>query len=238
MKEYNTCNEMFLDTLNNVLVNGKYQSDSTFHGKQVSGQDYEKLELVFYGFTVKDTSDLETMLKTAKKETKKDYITMHGAKTWFYDMIENTSLRENFWQQHPYTKTFFENVCADERGNASYSYGQRVVPQLPGLFKRLSKNLNSGAAVINVYNETDINNIGKRSPCTVNYHFMFRDNKMNNIINMRACDVMTFFALDFAKGVLFKDYVAHKLNVEGGNVSMVIDSLHAYKKDLVMENNK
>jgi thymidylate synthase len=134
-----------------------------------------------------------------------------------------------------YTKKYFKDFCDEGNGNASYSYGERIIPQLQSLITKFKKNRYSRGAVITMPSLDDINKVGRRVPCTSSYHFICRPtingDKLNLIITQRSCDAINFFPLDFAKAVFFLNHIAKETGIDIGYIIMSISSLHIYAKD-------
>lgn len=236
MRMYSSCVEMYDETFREIWKRGQTIFDKTVQGKIVSEQEYEQKEIVFYAYRLDAFNDVEQMLIKAKETFEKEHLTIDVAKAWFNDMIYNCTLKEEWWNLTEYSKDYFEKFCKEETGLASYSYGERIMPQLEGLFERLSKNIFSRGAIIIMPNQEDINKIGRRVPCTVSYHFIARPTidgiKLNLIVNQRSADAINFFPLDLAKSYLFLEWVCKTLKIDMGYIIHSVDSLHVYAKDI------
>lgn len=79
----------------------------------------------------------------------------------------------------------------------------------------------------------------KRAPCTIGYHFLMRDDKLDITYHIRSCDLYKHFRNDIYLTVRLLLWVlekARKRNVEWGHVEpglfiMQIGSLHLFKPD-------
>ncbi len=239
MRLYDNCIEMLDETYREIWKRGQTIFDSTVQGKVVDIKDFERKEILFYNFRVDNFEDLKAMLDKARDKFGKQHHTMEAAETWFKDMTENDTLTEKWWQLTDYTKKYFQDFCDEGNGCASYSYGERIMPQLPFLFEKLKKNKYSTGAIITMPTPDDIKMIGRRVPCTTAYHFICRPtlqgDKLNLIILQRSCDAINFFPLDFAKAVFFLKYIAKKTELGVGTITMSINSLHVYARDVLEE---
>lgn len=239
MRIFNSCVEMIDETYREIWKRGQTIFDRTVQGRIVKEQLYEQKELIFYSFRVDKFDDIELMLKKAKSMFNKDHMTLAVANAWLKDMLENQTLHENWWDLNENTKKYFKEFCDEGNGNASYSYGERIIPHLQNVINRLKGNIYSRGAVISMFTPDDSQKIGRRIPCTVSYHFFARPtlqgNKLNLIVNMRSADAINFFPLDFVKSYLFLKYVAEQVGVDIGYVIMSIDSLHVYALDVPEE---
>lgn len=239
MRIYSSVQEMFDETYREIWKRGQTIFDATVQGRQVSETAFEQKELIFYNFRVDNFDDIEIALAQLKQKFNKEHLTMNVANAWLKDMISNETMHENWWDETNYTKQYFKDFCDEGSGNASYSYGERLVPQIQHLIKRLKGNIYSRGAYLSMTNLEDAKNIGRRIPCSLGYHFMARPtmtgNKLNLVVLMRSCDAINFFPLDFTRAYLFLKYIAKEVGVDVGHVTMSINTLHIYKKDVLGE---
>lgn len=241
MRIFNSCTEMIDETYREIWKRGQTIFDKTVQGKIVGEKEFEQKELLFYSFRVDRFDDVKEMLDKCQLMFKKPHLKIEVAEQWFNDMIDNETLHEKWWDLTEYTQEYFKKFCDEGDGNASYSYGERIMPQLIALSHRLKSNIYSRGAIISMMNRDDITKIGRRIPCTTSYHFLARPtmtgNKLNLIVSQRSADAINFFPLDFAKAYLFLKYVAQDVGVEVGSIIMSVNSLHVYSLD-VPENYK
>lgn len=236
MRIYTSATEMLDETYREIWKRGQTIWDKTVQGKQVGEKDYEQKEVVFYNFRVDDYSDNRAMLDKARATFGKKHLRYEVACQWFEDMLYNNTLHEKWWDMTPDTQDYFKKFCDEGDGFASYSYGERMMPQINYVIKRLAQNKYSRGAIISMFKLDDVSRIGRRIPCTVSYHFMVRPttkgDKLNLLVNMRSADAINFFPLDFVKATMLLDYVGEKLVIPVGYIMMSIDSLHVYKLDV------
>jgi len=227
---------MLDETYREVWKRGQTIFDQTVQGKIVDPKDFERRELVFYNFRVDNFDDLKDMLDKARETFNKEHLAIDSAYEWLKDMTQNNTLRENWWQLHESSKRYWKEFCEEKDGNASYSYGNRMINQIQPLIEKIKRNKYSTGAQIIVSRETDISTVGRRIPCTTSFHFICRPtvpgDKLNLIINQRSADAINFFPLDFAKGVLLLQYISEKVGIPVGYVIQSIDSLHVYARDV------
>ncbi len=239
MRIYNNCVEMLDETYREIWKRGQTIFDKTVQGKEVDSKDFEQKEIIFYNFRVDNFDDMKIMLDKANKIFSKQHLSLEVAQKWFEDMINNNSLHENWWDMTEYTKNYFNQFCNEGNNCASYSYGERIIPQLQALIEKLKSNKYSRGAIITMPNQDDIKKKGRRVPCTTAYHFICRPtlhgDKLNLIVMQRSCDAINFFPLDFAKATLFLQYIAKETRLEVGSLIMSINSLHIYSKDTPQE---
>lgn len=77
---------------------------------------------------------------------------------------------------------------------------------------------------------------GGRVPCSIGYHFIFRDGRLHIQYLLRACDAKKHFRNDVYLTCRLLQYVADKIDpickVEIGNLTMDIISFHVFKPEL------
>lgn len=130
-------------------------------------------------------------------------------------------------------KEFWKRFLRDDK--FSYTYAERWQWQIPYVISELRQRPNTRQAILTMYEQSrDLMNWGGRDrvPCSLTYHFMMREGRLNLIYQQRSCDFVNFFAPDvyFAIGLL--DHVAKEVNVPSGQFIHNINSLHAFRGDL------
>lgn len=242
MRLYQNEKEMYEETFREIWKRGQTIFDKTVQGKVMDEGNYEQKEIINYSYMLTQPSDegMAIMLALAKEKFNKEHLQIKVGKVWFNDMVKNNTLKEKWWGMTQYTKKYYDKFCSEDRqGNAAYSYGERIIPKLDGVIRRLKGNIYSRGAQINVIQNKDVNRIGRRVPCTNVYHFMARPtldgDKLNLIIDQRSCDAVNFFPLDLYKAYLLLDYVAKSVSVKPGYIIHNIHSLHVYKLDVPEE---
>lgn len=75
---------------------------------------------------------------------------------------------------------------------------------------------------------------GERVPCSLGWHFIIRDNKLNVFYPMRSCDAMRHLQNDLYFANKLAIWVANKtkLNVGLGTLHFVATSLHCFEQDI------
>lgn len=72
---------------------------------------------------------------------------------------------------------------------------------------------------------------GGRVPCSIGYHFIFRDGRINIQYLLRACDAKKHFKNDVYLTCRLLQYVARELGLGMGNITMDIISFHVFKPE-------
>lgn len=237
MRIFRNFKEYIREMPREVFSRGTDVMDKTVQGKIVTRSGgYEQKELYGVSFTINDLSDADEMMKIAKQLFKKEHLTSSIAKLWFKEMITNPTTKEKWWNQTKYTKNYFKNFCDEGNGFSSYGYGERIIPQLNDVIKRLKTNLYSRGAYIAIHDSRDIHRIGRRIPCTLSYGFSVRNTlngpRINLFLHQRSQDLINFASLDLYKATLLLNYVGKKIKVKPGKLIVYVDSLHSYHKDV------
>lgn len=75
--------------------------------------------------------------------------------------------------------------------------------------------------------------LGERVPCSLGWHFIIRDGRMDLFYALRSCDVMRHLHNDIYFANRLAIWVREKagLNVAMGNMHLVVTSLHCFVKD-------
>lgn len=236
MRIYNSCITMLNETIRELFARGVNVFDQTVQGKVVDIKDFEQKELLGYSYMLLDFTDKVRMLEYAQKVFQKEHLRSNIGDAWLNDMLNCKSLMDTWWMQSEYLKDYWKKFGLEETGNFSYTYGTRIEDQVRDLIKRLKQNLYSRGSLITIWRRFDLGRIGRRIPCTINYHFLARKNsgedRLNLFINQRSCDLVNFFSLDVYKAIGFLEYIAEKLNIKTGFIVHNINSLHAYHIDV------
>ncbi|MBO7695472.1 MAG: hypothetical protein J6T10_22835 [Methanobrevibacter sp.] len=197
----------------------------TMQDKYVEGNlDYSTKELQNYCYTILN----------AKSEDVKPYTIQPWADAEFEERIDSDGnvnpgeaykLREEIWNEYMHD------------GKFAYTYNERFFrnEQLEKIISRLKNDNDSRQLWLSVWDcNEDVDKLGgiSRVPCSLGYNFQFREGKLNIHYVMRSCDFNTHFNNDVYLGIKLLEYVAKRCNMEVGNFTHTMFSLHVYRKDL------
>lgn len=116
------------------------------------------------------------------------------------------------------------------------SYGERIHTnnQLEMLIDMLKRNPDSRRAVLTIYmGPVDLaGGGGLNTPCTLNLHFLVRNDKLNMKVMMRSNDVMLGLTNDVFTFTMLQEYVASQLSIPLGDYTHFASSFHLYVEDL------
>jgi thymidylate synthase len=132
-------------------------------------------------------------------------------------------LRADIWSEYIHNEHF------------AYSYAERFGEQLARAVHELQVRPESRQVIMQMYNYgLDQRHWGAtaRVPCSLNYQFLIRENRLSMIYTMRSNDFLTFFSTDNYMAMLMQEFVAKEVEVELGRYTFFTGSLHAYHKDM------
>lgn len=215
-----------------ILVKPKTMQDKVVEGNP----DYETMELQNYCYTIlnaksKDITgviqpwaDAEFMERICNPFASKEF-TGCLDKPEFINPGEAWKLREEVWTEYMHD------------GKMAYTYNERIWrnEQLTKIIERLKQDHDSRQLWLSIWDPNeDVDKLGgiSRVPCSLGYNFQFRDGKLNIHYVMRSCDFNTHFINDVYLGIKLLEYVAEKCEMEVGNFTHTMFSLHVYKKDV------
>ena len=229
MRIFQNCFEAASEVKREVAEMGKEVRLNTYQDKNIEGNpDYYTRELLAYSFMIHEPKDKHRLLEVFNKteEDKKWCLAEFKERIGqeFLNPGEAWKLREEVW------KPFLE-----EDGKFSYTYSERIGFQLENVIEMLKKNEHSRNGIVSIWDSVlDEPKIGgkRRVPCSIDYQFLIRNDKINLIYHIRSNDVMTHWCFDVWMAISMMEYVAEKLNKNIGDFYQFIGSLHAYEKDL------
>lgn len=164
---------------------------------------------------------------------------------WPYAVAGNADHKANEKFSHTYPERFWPRMA--NVGNKTDMGRQIYVPHVgirfeygdyDGLIQILQDNLYTRQAYLPIWFPEDISaaNNGERVPCSLGYHFLFRNGKMDVEYHIRSCDMVRHFRDDvYMAGRLVQDII-WKLGLDiethqPGKLIMNIGSLHAFPPD-------
>lgn len=225
MRIYMNWNEAYEEIKRDLAEMGIDVFPKTMQDKNVEGNpDYATKELQNYCYTILN----------AKSEDVKPFSVQPWADAEFEERINPSGdvnpgkaweLRKDVWTEYMHD------------GKMAYSYNERIWRnnQLNKIIKRLKEDHDSRQLWLSIWDcNEDPDKLGgiSRVPCSLGYNFQFREGKLNIHYVMRSCDFNTHFCNDVYLGIKLLEYVAKECNMEVGNFTHTMFSLHVYKKDI------
>lgn len=225
MRIYTNWNETYEEVKRDLAEMGIDVYPKTMQDKNVEGnEEYATKELQNYCYTILN----------AKSEDVKPSTVQPWADAEFEERInwegnvnpgEAFRLRSDVWNEYMHD------------GKFAYSYNERFFRnrQIEKIINRLKEDHDSRQLWLSVWDlNEDVDKLGgiSRVPCSLGYNFQFREGKLNIHYVMRSCDFSTHFCNDVYLGIKLLEYVAKECNMEVGNFTHTMFSLHIYKKDI------
>lgn len=193
---------------------------TTWQGRSVKGDpDYNTNELQNYLYTVTEPSplDLDPTQPWADLELEERL----GIQP--VNPGEAYKVRPEVWDE-----------LLGMNGRFSYTYSERLIPQLPLIIKTLTQYPESRQIFVSVwdvgFDPTQLELA--RVPCTLGYYLQFRHGKLNMTYLQRSCDFSTHYENDVWLAVRLLRYIAEEAKMESGHFSHWIGSLHLFEKDV------
>lgn len=152
--------------------------------------------------------------------------------------------RKDLWDN------FIVNDSESDRQRFHYTYSERFACQAHRVLAELKVRPDSRQAIMTIHSNINSYNSGiganivepsqdyrymgglGRIPCSMYYQFMIREGHMDLIYTMRSCDFLTHFPIDMMLALRAQKWMADKLELEVGDFTHFMGSLHAYKKDM------
>lgn len=118
----------------------------------------------------------------------------------------------------------------------SYTYSERfsLNQQVLRIIRELKENPESRQLYVGMWDpDVDSERLGKRRvPCSLGWHFLYREQVLNVTYTMRSCDFLTHWENDCCLTLLLQEFIANAAGVKAGKFSQFINSFHVYEKDV------
>jgi len=148
-------------------------------------------------------------------------------KNWPYYRKEDDDerFRGGESKDKPFSHSYMERYWPprDKKG-IRYNYGD-----LNHLIERIDNDPLTRQAYFSVWHPEDQVD-GERVPCSLGYHFLIREGKMDLTYHIRSCDIRRHFKNDIYMTIRLAQWVAERLDepIRLGNMYMLIGSLHCW----------
>lgn len=129
------------------------------------------------------------------------------------------------------------NQFSDDGRTVYGAYGPRLFgvgsnAQVYNIIKKLKAKSTSRKAVLQLFSAEDILDEHEDVPCTCTLQFLIRDKKLSLYTSMRSNDAYKGLPHDIFAFTMIQEIVARELEVELGEYSHYVGSLHIYKDDI------
>ena len=235
MRIYKTIKDALNETFRDLKVRGISVECNSYQDKKLEGEDRFVKELMGVAFKVDkpllnrdeairyvfgDESD--KIIKYCKQEIK------DRCSGKPLNPGNSYKIRSDMW-----------NKFLEGNNKFSYQYAERLWTnkQFDSVIQCLKNDAGTRQAVLSVWNpdkDMNINKLGggNRIPCSLNYQFMIRNNRLHCIYSMRSNSAIEHCPIDLYCATGLMEYVAKKLNIKVGTLTYVCGSLHAFHWNL------
>lgn len=232
MRIFKDCMEMIKEVERDLAEMGIEYESLTVQDQRLVGDDRKTKELSPYAYT------LVANEKSGLFDNLYDFIKYKKNNENFQKWIENEAIERlnglgNPGEAWKFYKEFWGKYLRNEK--FSYTYTERIGEQIDYVIEELFQNHTSRQVVLTIYDRhQDLMNWRglDRVPCSLSYHFLIRNNKLNLIYSQRSCDFVNFFQADVYFAIHMQMYIADILELKCGNFTHFINSLHVFKKDI------
>ncbi len=109
-------------------------------------------------------------------------------------------------------------------------FDTRIAFQLSKIISRFKNDLSTRQAVIPIIQPSDIRE-GRCTQCIMVISFLYRDNKLNCMVNQRSCDFINEGTYDLFNFVFLHEVLSNELGWKQGELYWQVNSLHVYDED-------
>ncbi len=117
---------------------------------------------------------------------------------------------------------------SDDGVQLAGAYGPRIRRQLQHIEQTLMRDRYSRQAVLTIW--TPNPGPSKDVPCTVDMHWMVRDDQLHCTVHMRSSDIWLGLPYDFFTFSMLTNMIAGKFGIRPGHLVMNLDSSHLYEQ--------
>ncbi len=234
MRIYLNCVEAIQDIGRELKKCSTQIHTQTMQNKDISRDiNYNTREIQSFDFAIVNTGDKDAMPGVTVQWVNDEFVERISSK--YVNPGKAWKQRKEVWEEFLVNKVTHEEENGEPIDSRvfEYSYNERIVPQLQPVIDELKKNPETRQAIIEIHNNAkDLKSMGtKRVPCSMFYHFMIRDRKLDVIYVMRSSDFATHFQNDIWLADELRRYIAAMVGVEVGKFFMHVSSLHIYQRD-------
>lgn len=237
---FKDCLEMVQEMNRELKVSGITVPIKHYQNIELVGEDQNTKELVGVNFIIsKPSLRKKDMLKFMFKD-EADNIEAYCQQE-FLDRINREGI--NPGNSYKIRLDLWQKLMSKKDGEKfDYTYSERInfCQQLDNAIAALKDDIHSRRAMIMIFKPEDTlesSGFATRIPCSIDYQFLIRNNKLMIIYHMRSSDFLNHFAIDIWLANAMQEYIVEQLkdvypNLKVGSLNFFAGSLHAYHKDL------
>lgn len=236
MRFYQNFSEAYPEIQRDLVKFGVLRHSNTQQDKYVGDNpDYQTKRLQVYSFGVMDplvdtlecSKDPEWCLLELHERINTLQPYLNPGNAW--------KLREEYWKKYivDISRGPTMGLIIPRKG-MEYSYNERMGPYIVELAHNLMNNPDTRRGILSIWDQQiDGPKIGgkNRVSCSMYYNLQVVDGHLDLIYHMRSSDFYEHFKNDCCLAVLFQEVMAGMTGYKVGKYFMVIDDLHAYRRD-------
>lgn len=237
---FKDCLEMVQEMDRELKVSGITVPVKHYQNKELTGDNQNTKELVGVNFIIsKPSLGKKDMLKFLFKD-EADNIEEY-CKQEFLDRINREGL--NPGNSYKVRLDLWQSLMSKKDGEKfDYTYSERInyCHQLDNAIAALKDDIHSRRAMIMIFKPEDTqesSGFATRIPCSIDYQFLIRNNKLMVLYHIRSNDYFKHFAIDIWLANALQEYIVEQLkdtypNLKVGSLNYYCGSFHAYNEDL------
>jgi thymidylate synthase len=237
-----------------LLEDGAPVDNQYWQAQKIEKDDFKSYEVQNVGFTAPIPDTKEKLVKQVEPNAEwaeeqfservsgKPLNPMPSYVRWpFWKSGSNFSLEVNNEKfSHTYAERFWPKYTEDDqiRKGVRFDYGDTN-----DVIDLLTRDPYTRQAYLPIWHPEDTGQVHKmRVPCTIGYHFMMRDNKLNIHYIIRSCDALRYLRDDIYMACRLDQWALEQLqskndfwnNVSVGDFTFHCFSLHIFKGDVAI----
>lgn len=237
---FKDCLEMVQEMDRELKVSGITVPVKHYQNKELTGENQNTKELVGVNFIIsKPSLGKKDMLKFLFKD-EADNIEEY-CKQEFLDRINREGL--NPGNSYKVRLDLWQSLMSKKDGEKfDYTYSERInyCHQLDNAIAALKDDIHSRRAMIMIFKPEDTqesSGFATRIPCSIDYQFLIRNNKLIILYHIRSQDYFKHFAIDIWLANAIQEYMVEQLKdtypqLKVGSLNYYCGSFHAYNEDL------
>lgn len=236
MRIFKNCEDMIKEMDRELLIQGITVPIKHYQNKRLSGNDQLTKELMGVSFIVsKPLEKRNKMIEFIFKDESNKIISYCHQE--FKDRISKEPL--NPGNSYKIRKDLWQKFMVNNETKFDYTYSERISWQWESIINTLKEDKHTRQAVMQIFNTGDIERTGgdTRIPCSVDYSFLIRNDRLYLIYHMRSNDYFAHFPIDIYLAAEAIKFLVKKLKrsyteLKTGSLIYFCNSLHAYQWDL------
>lgn len=237
---FKDCLEMVQEMDRELKVSGITVPVKHYQNKELTGENQNTKELIGVNFVIsKPSLGKKDMLKFLFKD-EADNIEKYCEQE-FLDRINREGL--NPGNSYKIRLDLWQALMSKKDGDKfDYTYSERInyCHQLDNAIAALKDDIHSRRAMIMIFRPEDTldsSGFSTRIPCSIDYQFLIRNNKLMVLYHIRSNDYFKHFAIDIWLANAMQEYIVEQLkdvypNLKVGSLNYYCGSFHAYNEDL------